>query len=110
MNTTVVNIKHEPYDVYIGRRMPGLEQSPFANPFKVGRDGSLEEVLEKYRTHAKHLQATSREFAQALEGLRGRRIGCWCRPRRCHGDILLELLGEQALEPDEPMSSQGSLF
>lgn len=113
--TTVVNVKYHEYDVYIGRAMPGFPGSVFANDFKIGRDGTRAEVLEKYRDKAKNNPAL---LAQ-LEGLRGRRIGCWCRPKqpvptpvpehwRCHGDILVELLGETP--PQAPSSNQGDLF
>ena len=37
--TRVVNCKKEPYDVYIGR------PSKWGNPFKIGRDGSRQEVI-----------------------------------------------------------------
>jgi len=34
-----------------------------------------------------------------LEELRGKRLGCWCRPRfACHGDVYVKLLAER--EPD----------
>ncbi len=39
----VVHCKREPYDTYIGR--PG----PYGNPFTIGRDGTREEVIAKYR-------------------------------------------------------------
>lgn len=43
--TSVVNIKHNKYDVYIGRG------SPFGNPFQIGRDGDRKQVIEKYRVY-----------------------------------------------------------
>lgn len=39
----VVHCKKNSYDVYIGR------PSKWGNPFSIGRDGSREEVIEKYR-------------------------------------------------------------
>ncbi len=41
------------YDVYIGRASPrkGLKASVWANPFKIGRDGTRDEVIAKYRTY-----------------------------------------------------------
>ncbi len=42
--TRVVHCKRERYDVYIGR--PG----PWGNPFVIGRDGTREQVIAKYRT------------------------------------------------------------
>ena len=34
----------------------------------------------------------------ALPGLRGRELGCWCKPQACHGDVLLELLADRPTE------------
>ena len=52
MKTRVVNIRdNEPYSVYIGRAVPrrGLKKSPYANPFKIDKDRTREEVIEEYR-------------------------------------------------------------
>jgi hypothetical protein len=27
-----------------------------------------------------------------LRELKGKELGCWCKPNKCHGDILLELI------------------
>ena len=27
----------------------------------------------------------------ALPELRGKRLGCWCAPQACHGDVLAQL-------------------
>jgi hypothetical protein len=29
-----------------------------------------------------------------LEELRGKRLGCYCKPQACHGDVLVELVEE----------------
>lgn len=99
--TSVVNVKHEAFDVYIGRTMPGYAGSKFANPFKRGVHGNRAEVLEKYRAYVQEQPA----LMAALEELRGKRLGCWCKPYDCHGDILVELL-----EGPPPPAAQGSLF
>lgn len=81
MPTTVVHCKKEPYDVYIGRG------SIWGNPFKIGPDGSRSNVIELFRIwfltseHATELRSKVKE-------LRGKRLGCWCKPQACHGDIL----------------------
>lgn len=75
----VVNCKHEPYDVLIDRT------TKWGNPFVVGRDGTREECIAKYEQWAPqqaHLMA-------ALHELRGRTLGCHCKPKACHGDPLL---------------------
>ena len=96
--TTVVRIQRrggvvvQDCDVYIGRAcFRGgweLTQSPFYNPFKVGRDGSIEEVLAKYEAHVR----SRPDLVALLPSLRGKRLGCWCKPGPCHGDVLVRML------------------
>lgn len=78
----VVHCHTARYDVYIGR--PG----PWGNPFTIGRDGSREDVIRRYRDWI----LGQPELLVRLEELRGKVLGCWCRPRACHGDVLVELL------------------
>ena len=90
--TTVINISsRQPYDVYIGRRVTRgghrLEQSKWANPFRIGRDGTRAEVIEKYRSYL----LSRPDLLAALPELRGKRLGCWCKPEPCHGNVLAEL-------------------
>ncbi len=70
-------------DTYIGRAMfQGgwrLPPSAWANPYRVGRDGDLAEVLRRYEAHVRG----SPTLMAALPGLRGRRLGCWCVAPRC---------------------------
>lgn len=90
-STKVVHCKKEPYDVYIGRAVSGLKGSIWANPFKIGPDGDRDEVIEKYH---KYILSKPELLAQ-LESLRGKTLGCWCSPQKCHGHVLIELLGQQ---------------
>jgi Domain of unknown function (DUF4326) len=61
--------------VYIGRG------SPWGNPFKIGEDGTRDEVCDRFE----------REVLPALDvsALRGKDLVCFCAPRRCHGDAIL---------------------
>ena len=86
--TKVVHCKKEPYDVYIGRTVQGMRGSIWGNPFKIGPDGTREEVIEKYRKYI----LGKPELLKQLESLRGKTLGCWCNPQSCHGDVLIELL------------------
>ena len=80
--TRVVNCKKEPYDVYIGR------PSKWGNPFKIGRDGSRQEVILKY----KDMIISNTELIKQIPiELRGKTLGCWCKPDACHGDVLAEM-------------------
>lgn len=90
MNTKVVNIRNDKYDVYIGRAnyYKGLQQSKWHNPYYVDMDGTREEVIEKYR---KYILA-SPDLLLALPELKDKTLGCWCKPLACHGDVLVELV------------------
>ena len=89
-NTVVVNLKRERYDVYIGRG------SRWGNPFKIGVHGDRQEVIRKYRDYL----LKRPELLSSLEGLRGKVLGCYCKPKACHGDVLVEILGSGQREGD----------
>lgn len=110
--TTVVHIQRkngkvvQDCDIYIGRpcNMGGwkLTGSKWANPFKPeGKTKKdYEKCIEKYRKWV--LQQP--ELMESLHELQGKRLGCWCKPLPCHGDILAALaneLDEKKEEPDE---------
>lgn len=83
--TIVVNIANgDEYDVFIGR------PSIWGNPFTIGKHGTREQVIEKYRDYILNNPA----LMEMLPELRGKRLGCYCAPKPCHGDILVELLEE----------------
>lgn len=85
VKTIVVHCKKESYDVYIGR------PSKWGNPFEIGKDGTRSEVIEKYRQWIK----TQSHLLKDLHELNNKRLGCWCSPHSCHGDVLVELLLEK---------------
>ena len=84
--TTVVNLHKESYDVYIGR------PSIFGNPFVIGKDGDRKEVIEKYKHHFIKEILTNPYFVSELEKLRGKKLGCYCSPQECHGDVIANFL------------------
>jgi hypothetical protein len=80
--TKVVHCKRESYQVYIGR------PSKWGNPFQIGKDGTREEVIEKYKAWI----LDQPDLLKAIiPELKGKTLGCWCHPRACHGDILAML-------------------
>ena len=80
--TRIVHCKKEPFDVYIGR------PSMWGNPFKIGIDGSRQEVIQKY----KEMIIVNAELIKQIPlELKGKTLGCWCKPYPCHGDVLAEL-------------------
>ncbi len=116
--TTVVNCKvkyirptfkdlkewmDSPNNVYIGRKgvvfINGVRYpsngSPFCNPFK---DGTLEERIEKYRVYIIEKLNKDKELVNELMKLKGKNLGCWCKPEKCHGDVLVELISQYTLK------------
>lgn len=76
-------------NVYIGRNCPyvsGATESIWKNPFsanKYGRDECIimfKKYLEKNET-----------LLSNINKLKGKTLGCWCKPEACHGDVLAEI-------------------
>lgn len=86
MQTQVVNLHRTFYDVFIGR------PSKWGNPFSLSQY-SREEAISRYRAHVK----SSPELMGSLHELKGKRLGCFCKPRACHGDVLVELIEQERL-------------
>ena len=82
MSCQVVNIHKSTYDVYIGR------PERWGNPFEIGKDGTRSEVIKKYREWI----LTQPELLKALPELKDQVLGCFCKPKSCHGDVLAEMV------------------
>lgn len=81
MSRLVVHVKKKDYDVFIAR------PSKWGNPFVIGVDGNRTEVIAKYRAYL----LSRPDLMAQLPELRGKVLGCWCKPSICHGDVLAEL-------------------
>jgi hypothetical protein len=92
VRATVVHSQREPYDIYIGR--PG----PWGNPYSHEQGtnaqhvvATREEAIEHYRLWLKaRIRASEPGLIEALAALHGQRLGCWCAPQACHGDVLAD--------------------
>ena len=89
--TVVVNKRLEEYDVDISR------PSKWGNPFKIGQDGNRKTVVKKHKKWI--LQQP--DLMNSLHELVGRKLGCHCWPKLCHGDNLIELIEKLDLENKE---------
>ena len=68
-----------PDAVYIGRG------SKWGNPYRIGMEGNRDQVCEMYEVFA------NETFLQSdFEELRGKDLICFCSPKRCHGDYLIQ--------------------
>lgn len=66
--------------------------SKWQSPFKLGEDGTREEVIAKYRTHIENELAAGR---LDITELTGKDLVCYCAPLPCHGEVLLELANKK---------------
>jgi hypothetical protein len=95
---SVVHCKREAYDVYIGRgRDPrGGEPGEWGNPFShrpsrvagIVVVDSVSEAIERYRRFLWEEIGSGRLPLARLAALHGKRLGCWCAPGPCHGEVL----------------------
>lgn len=107
--TRVVHVRDAPYDVYIGRPNGDLPGHALCNPWKVGDDGSLEDVVTRFNGH---LTNSPTLLSQAV-ALKGATIACWCKKRPdihrlCHGDVIAAVA--EGREWVAPQVGQRSLF
>jgi hypothetical protein len=89
-------------NLYIGRDMSyyvaGSTGSVWQNPFpvaklnKIYKTGvvryNLDQSLELYRQHIEQ----NPDLLNRLGELDGKVLGCWCKPNKCHGDVLAKLV------------------
>ena len=71
--------------MYIGRG------SPWGNPYIIGLDGTRAEVIAKFRKYAVMMLSENPHW---LSRLRGKDLVCFCAPKACHGDVLIQMIGE----------------
>lgn len=64
----------------------------WGNHFVIGRDGTREQVIEKYRLWIES-QLDDESFRDELRMLsRAEGLVCCCAPDRCHGEVLIEVM------------------
>ena len=114
MDTKIVNVKvtnirpkyknleewcDDSNNVYIGRKgivfIDGVRypknDSIWCNPYKIIGDISRDDAIKKYKTYI--IEKIKKDNLQnKLLELKGKNLGCWCKPESCHGDVLIELI------------------
>ena len=105
----VVNCCKEKYDVYIGR--PGKWANPFVlEGYKETCDKNLivqtrRQALEKY---IEWFYKQPNLLKQAMQELKGKTLGCWCKPDLCHGDFLVQLVNGTDFREENKVVPKGS--
>ncbi len=91
MNHCICNMETDP----ISRDAVRIDRgTPLGSPYAIGPDGDRDTVIERYRVW---LQARIAErdpvVCTALLGIRpGQPLACHCAPKRCHGEVIAEVL------------------
>lgn len=101
--TEVVNMRTDAYDVYIGRAGRG-HSGYFGNPV---RSGEVCPVCDEiHRAPGRTLPCFTRYFESRVAqdetfrlrvlALYGKKLGCFCKPKPCHGDIIARWVNDNA--------------
>ncbi len=83
----VTNVHAPDWDVYVGR------PSKWGNPFIIGRDGTRNQVIDKYR---EWLDTTRPDLVKLAKiELKGKVLACHCAPAApCHADVLAAIAND----------------
>lgn len=96
--TEAVNLYKESFDVYIGREGKG-KSGYFGNPFKLEKGADRGSTLDKYKKYFLKKLEDDPEFKRKILELKDKKLGCFCKPHACHGDIISEYLNNLTSEP-----------
>jgi len=93
--TRVINIKTEP-EFQSEKSTPSYEYigrgSYWGNPYSMYEEGDdREEVIRKYKYDFDYEKFPNKEKSEVYK-LAGKRLGCFCKPQACHGDVLADFL------------------
>ncbi|WP_130471842.1 DUF4326 domain-containing protein [Candidatus Magnetaquicoccus inordinatus] len=86
IETDYKNLTRTPEYEYIGRG------SYWGNPYAMYAEGeSREEVIRKYEYDFTYDKFPNKNKSEVYK-LAGKRLGCFCKPKACHGDVLANFL------------------
>lgn len=90
MTTRVINVRipDEAWDVYVGRGADprtGKRSNRWGNQFVIGQGMDRDAVIA---AHLQHVLERPWLIDAIRSDLKGLTLGCWCKPRPCHGDTL----------------------
>ncbi len=95
--TRVVNLRNDFYDVYIGRPGRG-EDGYFGNRHSVGfcspcgKIHTREQCIAEFKKEFLVRIESDAIFRAKVGSLKGKRLGCFCSPLACHGNVYAEWL------------------
>lgn len=65
-----------------------MRPSKWGNPHVIGQHGTRDEVIDKFEEDLRNNPKLQEEIKRELKG---KNLVCCCKPKRCHGDILLKI-------------------
>lgn len=89
----IVNIKDKScYDLYMGRanKTYNLQESKWHNPFVGRKESERNLVIEQYKKYV----YSRRDLLICLPELKNKTLACWCFPKKCHINALIEIMNE----------------
>lgn len=105
--TRVVDLHKERHDIYIGRKVAEFH---YGNPFtfkfsaiakvKVSNRNDSVDAFRKWikGIDYKDIEPERRQWIlDNLPNLKGKILGCYCHPKKCHGDIYIDLLEQDSI-------------
>ncbi len=91
----IVNLRTEPrlreqfdYAHVVDNTVLIDRRTRWGNPFRLGADGSRDEVIALYRADLWRRIRAGEISLEELAELDGCWLACWCEPLPCHGDVL----------------------
>ena len=91
----VINLKREPrlreafeHAHVVNNTVLVDRRTKWGNPWRVGRGGTREEVIARYRADLWRRIRAGEVALEELAELHGCWLACWCEPLPCHGNVL----------------------
>ncbi len=66
-------------------------KTKWGNPFVIGRDGTRDDVIAKYK-HYLHHDPRAQHLRDSIDELVDQDLICWCAPSPCHGDVIINYI------------------
>lgn len=88
--------------VYVGRG------SPLGNPYKIGEFGTRAEAIAKYSTWLDYqitidpVVEDELRRIEALDNAGDVALVCWCAPKRCHAEVIRDVINGFRLHRESP--------
>ena len=111
MSVKVVH-KREPHDFYIGR--PSILGNPFshiADRHTLAKYivSTRQDAINRWEEYAWYRMLSDVPFREAILACDGKTVGCWCKPKACHGDRIERLIARWRVYENDLANAQYSL-